>query len=344
MAAALLVSACKHRSQTKDVSKIPEVSYTTETVLVGDGNSSQPSFSAEGDRLLFVSAKRPGHVQAQAYEKDLRTGGETRITFQNGDVAHPVYLPKNEFIVYASSTDEQKENPPLLRPPAPAPALPAPFQETSEVYLHSLNGLEITRLSTAPGFDGEPRPSGDGKSIYWTRARAGKLESVSLTRSSGALRVLSKLGVNPAGYAVSGDGKWQAWIDWDESFGVAKLKIQNAKLAPVEILPDLVVPKADLVFSADSQWLFWSQLNTETSTWQVWSYRLDSSCARKISENKDGDRRHPALSPDGQRLVYTASLRPTNIAAGESLRLPYVQSRIMQVGFAPPSGPCAGAP
>jgi len=313
------------------------VSYTSESVLVGEGNSSQAVFNAKGDRLLFISAKRPGHAQAQVYEKNLSTGEETRITFQNGDVSHPSYHPKEDMILYSSSTDELKENPPLLRPSTAASPLPATYQEPTEIYLHSLNGLEIVRLTETPGFDGEARFDHDGKAITWTRARNNKLEVMSMQRLSRSTRALPKLGTNPAQYTVSPDGKFQAWVDWDPSFGVARLKIQKGKAEPAELTPDQVVPKVDMEFSPDSKWLFWSQLNTATGTYQLWSYQIETNCARKISDNKDGDRRHPALSPDLQRLVYTAFVKTGS-------RSPNVQSRIMQVGFTPPSGPCAGPP
>jgi Tol biopolymer transport system component len=335
--ALVLPNACKQKEKAKSDPLLPEFSTTSETVLVDSGSSSQPSFSPKGDRLLFVSAQRPSHVQAQVYEKDLQTGQETRITFQNGDVSHPHYHPKEAFILYSSSTDELKENPPLLRPSTAASKLPARYQEPSEIYLHSLNGLEITRLTDTPGFDGEARFSADGKLITWTRARNDKTEILQMHRSSRATKTLAKLGTNPAHYAVSPDGKWQAWIDWDASFGVAKLKIQKGKAEPVEIMPDLIVSKGDTEFSPDSKWLFWAQFNPATTTIQLWSYELETGCARKLTDNTDGDRRHPALSPDMKRLVYSATTKPT-------ARKPNVQSRILQVGFAPPGGPCAGKP
>ena len=335
---AALPNACKTKEKIKDSTPVPEVSYTSESVLVEDGRSSQAAFNPSGDRLLFVSAGRPGHTQAQIYEKNLATGEETRITFQNGDVSHPVYHPKEEAILYSSSTDELKENPPLLRPSVADSTLPISFQEPSEVYLHSLKGLEITRLTDTPGFDGEARFSHDGKTISWTRARQNKVEVMTMNRLSRQARVVGSLGTNPAQMTSSPDGKWRAWVDWDASFGVAKLKIQKGKAPPLEIAPDLVVPKADVEFSSDSNWLFWSQWNPETNTWQLWSLQTESACARQLSANTQDDRRHPALSPDLRRLVFSSQKK------SKSKTTSNVQSRILQVGFTPPSGPCAGAP
>lgn len=266
------------------------------------------------------------------YEKDLTTGTETRITFQNGDVSHPSYHPHQNLILYASSTDELKENPPLLRSSQEGGPLPEAYRETSEVYLHSLDGLEITRLTDRPGFDGEPRFSPDGRTITWTRARNNKLEVISFNPKSRVTSVVTKLGSNPSQFTTSADGKWRAWVDWDDSFGIARLKIQNGKNDPQEININMVVPKQDPEFSSDSKWLFWAQFDPEASNHQIWTLELGTMCARRLINNKKGDRRHPILSPDMKRLVYTV------VSKTES------KSRIAQMGFLPPTGPCEAKP
>ncbi len=330
LCALLLLSSCKQIGNTKPDLRVPEVSYTNETALVSQGLSSQAAFSPKGDRLIFVSAKRPGHTQAQVYEKDLSTGEETRITFQNGDVSHPVYHPKENYILYSSSTDELKENPPLLRSSSAHSILPLALQEPVELYLHELHGLEIRRLTESSGFDGDASFSPDGKTIYFTHAQEKKIETLALRGGSKQAQVVQKLGANSSSYRVSPDGKWQAWIEWDAAFESTNCVYNKAKKDAIELTPDAVVTKTDVEFSPDSKWLFWSQWDTVTSTFHLWSFEMEKACARKVLGDKDLDRRHPMLSPDLQRLVYTAGSK--------------VQSRIMQVGFTAPSGPCAGAP
>src|SRR6185312_6569959 len=87
----LWVTACKHAPVP---GPLPENKDGSQQVIVGDGNSSQPSYSPDGSKLLFVSRGRVGHKLAQVYEKDLSSGFERRITFQNGNCYRPRYHPK----------------------------------------------------------------------------------------------------------------------------------------------------------------------------------------------------------------------------------------------------------
>src|SRR4051812_48354251 len=111
---ALIVSGCKH---TQTLAPVPEVKKDGSLqIVIEDGESSQAVYNSKGDKILFNSKKRPGHTHDQVYEKDLSTGAERRITFQNGSTFQPRYQPKDQGIIYSSSTDELKENPPLLHP------------------------------------------------------------------------------------------------------------------------------------------------------------------------------------------------------------------------------------
>src|ERR1035437_8488881 len=114
--ALLVVAGCKHTPT--GLGPIPENKDGSLQVIIDEGDSSQAVYNTKGDKLLFVSKKRPAHVHDQVYEKDLITGIERRITFQNGSTFQPHYQPKDLWIVYSSSTDELKENPPLLNPAA----------------------------------------------------------------------------------------------------------------------------------------------------------------------------------------------------------------------------------
>lgn len=302
----------------------------SESVLVEAGDSSQAVFSPRGDRLLFVSKGRPGHAHAQIYEKYLDSGDERRITFQNGDTAYPQYHPKDDWIMYSSATDELKENPPLLHGEGPDAKLPAQFREPYEIYLHSLKALEIKRVSKNVGFDGEGRFTHDGKNLVWTRAGRDRVVIVRTLNGGFSTRNVRDLGPNPAQYTPSPDGKWQTWVDWDETFSTSKLKIQKAKTAAVEVAPELSGPKTDLFISPDSKWVLWSQWNTETSNYQLWSAELENGCVRRLSSNADHDRRHPVLSPDMSKFVFTLTSRG--------------RSRIVLTAFTPPTGPCLTPP
>jgi len=301
-------------------------SVSDEETVVGEGSSSQPYYAPSGAKLLYVSAKRSSHAQPQIYEKDLYSGEERRLTFQNGTTFSPKYHPTEPWIVYASTTDELKENSPLLNPLTEVSKLPPHFQEPTEIYIHSLDGLEITRVTDRLGFDGDPQFSFDGKQLIWTRVMKDKTQIVSLNRLSKHLQVLHNLGANPTNYVSSTDRKANAWIEWDPTFGVARLILKMAKLPAVEINAEHIVTKADLAFSPDNKFLTWSQYNALGQRFEIWVYNLETQCPHMMVGSDAADRRHPAFSPDMKVLTFS-------LIRGE-------RSRIVNLPFVKPTGPC----
>lgn len=304
-----------------------------EKILVEAGESSQPSYSPSGDRLLFVSARRPGHMQPQVYERDLNSGVERRITFQIGSTWHPHYHPKENWIIYSSSTDELKENSPLLtlNVETKPSKLPPPYTEPLEVYMHSLaGGLEIRRITTRPGFDGDARFSPEGKSLIWTRIAKDRAQVVTVPYSAvAAPRVWPGLGENPASYTLSPDTKSAAWVEWDASFGVSRLRLKHGKEI-VDVAGDMIVTKADPEFTPDGKWLLWAQKDAQTNLHGIWGYDIDNKCLHHFLFSSEGDRRHPVVSPDMKWLTFTWVSRG--------------RSRIAQVPFPKPNGPCPVSP
>ncbi|MBX3021039.1 MAG: PD40 domain-containing protein [Bdellovibrionales bacterium] len=304
----------------------------SETVLVDDGQSLQPSFSPKGDKMLFVSGKRASHNAQQVYERDMATGKERRITFQSGSTWHPRYNSTGEWILYSSSTDELKEHSPLLVPVAEVKPskLPPPYNEPVDVYLHALNGLQIRRITARPGFDGEARFSSDGKQIVWTRISKDRAAVVIQEASSeGSPRPLHGLGTNPTSFASALGGRLNAWVDWDMSFGVSRLRLRNGKEV-TDVAADMIVTKIDPEFSPDGKWLLWSQKDPESELYGLWGYNIANKCLHRFLFSSTGDRRHPVVTPDMKMLTYTWVNRG--------------RSRIAQVPFVQRTGPCPVPP
>lgn len=126
--------------------------------LTSSGENSSPSWSPDGQHLVFVSRNRSGHTNSQVYEYDLSESKEHRITYSDGDATDPQFVLNGQKIVYASTTDELKERPLLIRKSEKPESLDS--EPPSDLYLSDLAGIEITRLTNHPGFDGQIKLSG----------------------------------------------------------------------------------------------------------------------------------------------------------------------------------------
>lgn len=324
------VVSCSSQPPAKESAAPPVSKDGKVEILVEEGESSQAVFSPKGDRLLFVSKKRVGHSQDQVYEKDLATGTERRLTYQNGSTFRPQYHPKENWIIYSSSTDELKENPPLLRPTPEkaAPKVPYPYLEPMEVYIHSLKEFDIMRLTEHPGFDGEAKFSPDGSTVIFTRMNGPRSEVVSFNRVQRSAHIHKNLGDNPTEFVSTADGKAHAWIDWDEGFTKSRLRVQKGTAEARDLVALSEVPKSDLIFSPDGKWLLWAQKDNDG--YDLWGADLETLCVRRLSAKGEGERRFPALSPDLKSLTFTLIWKN--------------RSRIARMDFSPPTGTCPPAP
>lgn len=333
----LLLATCRSKPKIAEDAPVEQADLsvvTNETIIIEDGENSQPSYSANGDRLLFVSAKRPGHMQRQVYERDFSTQLERRVTFQNGSTWNPHYTQQGDAIVYASSTDEEKENPPLLTLALQASnkptKLPELYTQPLEIYLHSLSGgLAIERLTSRPGFDGEPHLSPDGRSISFTRVYKERSQVLTMSLASHAVHALPGLGDNPTDLVYSLDGKSMAWIEWDQAWGVSRLRLKRGVEA-MDVAPDMIVTKATPAFAPDSRFLLWSQKDPQSGLNGIWSFELKTNCLQRFVFRDDADRSDPVVSPDMKWLTYTL------VRQG--------RSRIAKVPFVQRTGPCPVIP
>ena len=321
---ALTLSTCK---TSEKLGPAEANEFPNETVVVSEGDSSQPSYSPDGTRLLFVSRGRRGHLHAQIYEKIMATGAERRITFQNGSTAAPRFHPREDWILYSSSTDELKEDPPRLREQIQDSKFPSAYAEPFELYVHSLKGLEINRMTRHEGFDGDARFSPNGNEIIWTRVQDGKLSVVSAQRGSTAVKIVKGPMGNASQFAASADGKMKIWLEWDEGFVTSHIRLVGKKEVR-EIASEIPGYKTDLTFSPDGKHILWAQVSSKSSKYEIWDFEIETACVRKLV-SAPGDRRHPTVSPDMKSLTFTSWRKD--------------RSRIAQVSYLPSAGPCRPA-
>lgn len=274
-----------------------------------DGDNQQAVFSADGKKILFVSANRNDHSQFQVYEKDLSTNRETRLTFQKGDVSRPSYDLKGTHILYASTTDELKEDPPFLRDklqtPSVASRLPFELQSVSEIYFHRLDGTEIQRLTQHPGFDGWPCVH-KNDTITWTQVEEGRpsIKTKSVNSESSSPVPHAKAGA--AQFCHAPDGKNAAWIVYSDDLKTSTLwTLKDGQ--PKQLAEGMVGLFSDLAWAPQSPVILFSYQTQPGKPWSIHSIRTDDTCLSLWSSGSAHER-YPALSPDEKTLLYSSNV------------------------------------
>ncbi len=287
--------------------------------LTQQGSNDSPFLSANGKKVVFVGRNRPGHTQGQIYIYDLDTLKERRVTYQDGDCRDPIFLQDSKQIVYASTTDELKERPLLLRPKDSVSSYPY-----TELYLSDESGSNINRLTFEDGFDGRPWPRWDRpQSLTFSRVQNGHVASFQLNMESRqSIPVLAKKDISIESLQLSPDKKQWAWIQRADT-GATLVWTGPYLLTPAKQAA-LTLPAGDY---KDVQWMAaHSLLLTAKSlkkNYQFYTYDLETRCLQNLFEsNTDLD--SPRLNSEGHAVVFTSTQNGTSQIFYKTLSQPPV--------------------
>jgi Tol biopolymer transport system component len=304
----LVAAACGHKATSLPASfqqalnnpNAPALNVSSLGIqLTQSGSNDSPFLSANGKKVIYVSRSRPGHAHGQIYIYDLDTLKERRVTYQDGECRDPIFLLDSKRLIYASTTDELKEKPLLLRPKETPATLPF-----TELYLSDESGSDIDRLTDVDGFDGFAWPRWDRpQSIIFSRQQAGFLAAYQMNlETKQSIPLLSKKDVSIESLQLSPDKKQWAWIERTAG-GASQVWMAPFNLGGSKQLP-LALPPGDY---KEVQWMSPHRLLLTAKMvkrfFQFYSYNLEASCLQTLFDS-NSDLSSPRLTSEGQALVF----------------------------------------
>jgi Tol biopolymer transport system component len=276
--------------------------------LTSAGESSEGSFSPDGQKIVYVSANRKRHRLGQIYELDLRNKKERRITFQSAAVHGPQYSPKGDSILYSSGTDEMKEDPPLLHDKKADAEFtgPAIYLERTDLYLHHLPGLQMERLLRHPGFDGEAKFAGHNTLIFTRREKA-DLGIFEKTLKGNSAHAVKGAGLRSAQPASALDGKRLAWIEYAADFKISSLKVKDGREI-ISLLDDVSAIKKDPIWAPDGEMILFSMNYPDAKAFEIYLVKRDGRCLTPLTQDHVVSEQ-PAVSPSQDAFLFTSNQR-----------------------------------
>lgn len=159
----------------------------------------QAAFSPDGKTLAFVSDRNgTADIFTIAFtpEKTQSISKAVNLTNHDGGEFRPSFSPDGKKIAFSTDWDTPPSGPPAER------------SRQGEIYLMDADGKNLTRLTHAPGWDGSPKWSPDGRTIYFYAKRDEKNFRIWAMDANGANpRPISPKGATALSPAMTPDAR-----------------------------------------------------------------------------------------------------------------------------------------
>jgi Tol biopolymer transport system component len=257
-------------------------------VTFGNKNA-EAYFSFDGTKLIFQSTTdygdgpqnmdRPPTGQAlgcyQMYVLDLESGNIRRVSTGVGATTCGYFFPGDRRVLYASTH--------LVAPGCPPkPKIEGRYRwalDDYDIFSVKVDGQQVQRLTTTPGYDAEATVSPDGKTIVFTSVRDGDLELYAMNLDGTHLRRLT----HELGY------------DGGAFFSPDNQRIVYRASHPRD--PDEAAQYKNLL----------SQRLVEPSQLELFVMNADGTAKRQVTAN-GASNFAPFFHPDGRRIIFSSNV------------------------------------
>jgi Tol biopolymer transport system component len=281
--------------------------------ITSRGQNRQALFVDNG-QIVFVSRERKRNEDPQIYLKNLTNGQERQLTHQRGLVQISALLPKQNKIIYSSTTDEEKESPLALKKyldrfPSSIDHAPFVFLDLSpqEIYISDLQGIEIERLTEWSGFDGFATYKSDGDQIYFSRLNKNKLGLYTqLNKVQSTAWPVLKSDAHDLGIQYSPQTQKFVWSRFSPDFNNSELMIADPRFKKVTSLTTLPGVYWGAQFHPNGKSVIYSAKLEPMNNFDLFEADIHGKCHRQIS-SFEGDEYFPAINPEGNKIIFTST-------------------------------------
>lgn len=243
---------------------------------------------------------------------DLKTGTEARLTYQDGDNSTPAYDPSGNGFLYASTTDELKEDPAFIRESLARlkgkktdtednDELSAPF----EIYWSNWDGTFIERLTESKGYDASPMVHPTGTRVLFSSIRSGKLQIYTSDRNGKNLRRISNSKFNEIEPNYSPDGKSALWIQYNEDKSQSQIILASSLGKDPQAITSAPSLHLNPRWFPNGEWIVFSSDRGQPGNFDLYGIKKDGSCLHRLTYHKARDS-HPDVSPDGKSIAFVS--------------------------------------
>jgi len=289
--------------------------------LTSGGQNAEAYWSPDGKRLVFQSTRDPYKCD-QIFVMNADGSDQRLVSTGKGRTTCGYFLKDNSHVLYASTHEAASECP---APPDRSKGYVWGVFPGYDIYVASLDGKIIKKLTDAPGYDAEATVNYKTNRIVYTSMASGDLDMWSMKPDGSAKKQLTKGEGYDGGAVFSRDGRklvWRANHPKDPA-GMEKYRalLKDNLTAPMKM--EIMVADADgsnaktitnfgcasfaPTFTPDGRKILFSSNKHECDgrRFELFMMNLDGSGLEQVT-NFGGFTSFPEFSPDGTRLVFAS--------------------------------------
>jgi Tol biopolymer transport system component len=290
--------------------------------ITSGGQNAEAYWSPDGKRLVFQSTRDGGQCD-QIYVMDADGQNVRRISNGQGATTCGFFLPDGKHVLYGSTHEGGGACPPR---PDRSKGYVWGIPSTYDIFVATLDGKIVRRLTEQPGYDAEATVNWGAKKVVFTSMASGDLDLWSMNPDgSGKKRLTTSAGYD-GGAFFSRDGKRMVWRANHPAKGAGmdryKELLGQELTAPMKM--ELFVANADgsaakqitsfgcasfaPQFTPDGKRILFASNKNKCDSREFELFLIDAD-GKNLEQvtSFGGFTSFPDFSPDGKRLAFTSS-------------------------------------
>ncbi|MBI2071961.1 MAG: PD40 domain-containing protein [Gemmatimonadetes bacterium] len=320
-----LCAACSAGGQSpRAMSRAPEPGerfFAGLRQLTFGGQNAEAYFSRNGTQLIFQRQENDSTCDQQ-YVINVNGTGLRRVSNGLGRTTCGYFYGGDRRVLYSSTFEHDAKCPP---PPDFSQGYVWPLYQY-DIYTSALDGSDLVRITSTPGYDAEATLSPDGTRWVFTSVRDGDLDIYTMNLDSSDVRRLTRdLGYD-GGPFFSPDGSMIVYRSWHPStpeevadyqalLGQGRvrpsrmeLRVMNADGSNQRQVTQLGGANFAPYFHPDGKRIIFASNHKDprSRNFDLYLVSLDGSGLVQVSTSEEFDG-FPMFSPDGKQLVFASN-------------------------------------
>ena len=243
--------------------------------LTFGGENAEAYFSFDGGRLTYQNTGE--YPCDQIFTMKIDGTDRKRVSTGLGRTTCSHFMPDGKSIVYASTHLAARECPPV---PSREQGYVWPVYDTYDIFKVNVDGSNLTRLTSTPGYDAEATVAKDGR-IVFTSVRDGDMDIYSMNANGSDVKRLTHLAGPDGGPFFSADGSQIVFRARHQEKG----------------------PELDQYFDLLKKGLW------RPAALDVFIMNRDGSNLRQVTKGLGGSNWAPFFAPNGKQIIFASNMK-----------------------------------